>query len=463
MRNPYRDQIQPNPARDRRTMIVLFASTIVLGAFLLYSLFIAGGGGSEPIDHTPFTEENDWGGDLRDRLGYEEVSIPAGLESRIRESNEAERLLKEKEPFNYLLGEVADRPFRFFNEVGYTNLPGDITTEEILADPDRHRARQFAIKGTLVSLEVKPLDLPAPLIEVWRGVLRISPTAGGEPTYVAFENVEQPSRVRVGQVAVLYGVFFKSSHFAVDDDLRKGDFLDGPLMIGRRIKRSYDYLDVDEVDPGVVRRVRDTEPLEKMEIEDEVFFHLASYAMNLDLEEVRTQVTEDSDMLAAYQFPARFRGQMLKFRGTLVQLEKVKLEDNPAGLEAYYDGILHSLDRVHIRVRFVHKPTDVAPGDLVAVRGLFMKVHKYEARAADAAPEVPFLIGVTIDPIEFRDETLRHISLILGIMAGSLVLVFTISLLVGRKSSQAFEAAQWERKKKRFEKVAAGDPGTGGR
>ncbi len=461
MRNPYREQIQPNPTRDRRTLVVLVASTVVLGGFLMYSMFLAGGG-SEPIDHTPFTEENDWGGDLRDRLGYEEISIPAGLESQIRERNEAERLLKDKEPFNYLLGEVADRPFRFFNEVGYTNLPGEITTEEILTDPDLHRARQFAVKGTLIALEMKPLDLPAPLIEVWRGVIRIDGEEGTEPSYVAFENVESLSRVRVGDIAVLYGVFFKSSHFAVDDDVHRGDFVDGPLMIGRRIKRSYEYLDVQDLDPNIARRVKDQEPLDKMVIEDEVFFHLASYAKNLDVEKVRTETVEDSDMLAAYQFPARFRGQMMKFRGTLVLLEKVKLEDNPAGLDAYYDGILHSMDRVHVRVRFVNKPTNVVPGDLVAVRGLFMKVHKYEARSEDSAPEVPLLIGVSIDPIEFRDETLRDISLVLGIMAGGLLLVFSISLFVGRKSSQAFQEAHWERKKRRFEKMAAPPTGEGG-
>lgn len=447
MLNPYRDPLKSNPAKDRRTMLVLFAATIAITGFLLYSIMVTQQHSTD--DASPFTEQNDWGGNLADRLGYEEITLPAELEAEIKEDSVATLVLKDKKPFNYLLDEVTDRPFRFFNEVGYKTIPGDISIAEIMADPAKHRVEQFAVKGELLSLESKLLELPAPVEEVWEGRLRID-NGDGSVSYAYFESVEEPRKVRVGQIAQVFGVFFKNYHFAVEADGQAG-FETGPFFVARRVKRSYNYLDVQELDMNVVSRARDTEPLERMEVEDEPWYHVASYAKNLDTERVREEFTEDADLENFLVFPGVHRGKTIKFRGKLVALEKVPLEDNPANLDAYYDGILQSLDSVTTRVRFVNKPTGVANGDLVAVRGVFLKMHKYESRA-DTAPEVPLVVGITIDKIEFRDETLRDLSIVAAVVAIGLVLTLSISLALGRKSAKAFEDAYWKRRKSRLEK-----------
>lgn len=465
MLNPYRDPLKSNPGKDRRTMIVLFAATIAITGFLFYSIMVTQQNTVD--DGSPFNEQNDWGGNLGDRLGYEKVTLPAELEAEIKEDSVATLVLKDKKPFNYLLDEITDRPFRFFNEVGYSTVPGDVSIAEIMEDPAKHRVEQFAVKGELLSLEPKQLELPAPVDEVWEGRLRVE-NADGTVSYAYFESVEEPRKVRVGQVAQVFGLFFKNYHFAVESDGQAG-FQTGPFFIARRVKRSYNYLDVQELDMSVVSRARDTEPLERMEVEDEPWYHVASYAKNQDQDAIREEFTEDTELENFLVFPGVHRGETVKFRGKLVALEKVPLEDNPANLEAYYDGIVQSLDSVTTRVRFVNKPTGVARGDLVAVRGVFLKMHKYESRA-DTAPEVPLIVGITIDKIEFRDETLRDLSIVAAVVAIGLILTLSISLALGRKSAKAFEDAYWKRRKNRLQKhnpfdaagVAAGSGAAGG-
>jgi len=450
MRNPYGSQVRANPTRDRRTIVFLLASLIFIGGAIFYSLSLSGDRQSR--DDSPFTEENDWGGNLTERFGYEPIRLPADLEDQIHEDSEPGRVIKDRAPYDYLLEAVIDRPFRFFNHLGYTYVPGDVSLEQVLADPQANRARQFAVKGTLLSLDTEDLELPAPTDRVWRGTLRIDPAEGEEPEYAYFETPDEPG-LEVGQIAQVFGIFFKSFDFPVMEGenlaLRQGAF-----FIGKKVKRSYYYETVEELDMSIVRRARDDNPLQMYRIEEEVFYHIASYAKQLDPEEIREKYTEDADMVAVYSLPEGFRGQILKFRGKLIALEKVVLEDNPAALEAYYDGIIMTLDGVTVRVRFVNKPTGVSRSDLVSVRGVFMKKHKYDSRA-ETAPQVPFFVGITIDHVEFRDETLRHISVAVAIVAALLLVVFTLSLALGRRSARAFEEAYWKR---RMERIRRQDP-----
>ena len=455
MPNPFRHQYKANPSRDRRTLIVLIVSTVFIGGFLFYSLLISTR--YETREESPFTEENDWGGDLSERLGYDAIELPAQLASQVKESSEVSRVMVEPEPLNYLLGEVADRPFRFFNYVGYTSVPEDVTVDEILAAPDKNRARQFAVKGELLSLEPKSLELPAPLEEVWEGVLKLAPAEGEtEPRFVYFHCVEEPSRVRVGDVAQIFGVFFKSFTFPVAGEADVG-LQNGPFMIARRLKRSYYYMNVSEIDPNVVRRARDTDDIQMMIVEEEPWFHVASWVKNQDPDKIREEYVEDDDIVDVYTFPSAHRGKVQKFRGKLIALEKVPLEDNPAGIDAYYDGIVHTLDNVTVRLRFIHKPEGVSRSDFVAVRAVFLKLHRYESKA-DTSPKVPLLVGVSIDRVEFRDETLQTISVVVAGAAVLLVLVFAVSLALGRRSARAFEDAYWERKRNRAQKVLASSP-----
>jgi hypothetical protein len=159
-----------------------------------------------------------------------------------------------------------------------------------------------------------------------------------------------------------------------------------------------------------------------------------------------------------YRLPGAFRGKPVKFRGKLIEMWKVPLEDNPTGLEAYYDGIVHTLDSVTTRIRFVRKPTGVQRGDYVSVRGLFLQNYKYEAQAAETWPQVPLVVGVSIDRIRFEDRTLSHLSVILAGVAGTLFLVLAVSVVLGWRRDRAFEEDYRERRRKRLERRRGASP-----
>jgi len=457
MLNPFaRRFAEPDPSRDRRTLLLLVLATVVLGGIFLYAVQLAGR--KPTAEESTYTEANDWGGDLVETFGYEPVTLPDDLARQIREDPTG-RLHKEKGPYDYLLGEVRDRPFRFFNQRGYTVIPKELSITDLLADPAAHRAEPITVKGTLLHLERKPLVLPAALEEVWEGTLRVDTDVqeGGTPSFVFFEAVEEPKGLVEGQVAQVYGVFYKAFEFPVEDE-QGSRFVVGPFFIARKVVRSYYYLDVKEIDPAVLRRVRDETPLQMEAVDDAAWYHLASYARNQDPDEFRKLHSEDVDMTEVYRFPGAFRGKPVKFRGKLIEIWKVPLEDNPTGLDAYYDSIVHTLDGVTTRIRFVRKPTGVARGDYVSIRGLFLQDFKYEARSDGAWPQVPLVVGISIDRIEFTDKTLSQISLILAGTASVLILVFVVSLALGRRRDRQFEKEYWSRRKKRFERVAGAGP-----
>lgn len=379
--------------------------------------------------------------------GDKPIEIPEALRLEIKESTDLERVVREKEPFAYLVAETARRSYRYLASQGFER----IDPQKVLDSPGAYRASPVEVKGRLLEFtEIPPPEGSGPVRRLFQGTLELEEIAADGRPHVAFFALidEPPGDVAAGDVYRVQGTFFK----AYEDLVSHGDSRThriGPFVVGKKMMRSYVYETVTELDLELLATVDEDPEGDGIEtLEFRPYFHALSFVKNVE------KAPADAPEVTWQQLwndPAGHRGKWVRLVGTIKHLEREDLDDNPAGLTHVYRMILLTGERRLAEVMMPDKPAGVALHDWVTVEGISFKNHAYENRGAELGnlTRAPVVIGKTVKIREIDRSVWEHAQLTIGIMALVMLVAFSIALLSDRKGAKAFMASYTARRQRR--------------
>lgn len=144
--------------------------------------------------------------------------------------------------------------------------------------------------------------------------------------------------------------------------------------------------------------------------------------------------------------PDEYRGEFVKARGTIVHIDTLKLNTNPAGVEDVYEVYLVDMQRDSTDGYYAHvieRPRMPELGrDRGQVEGVFLKIYKYETRAGKAQ-FVPFIFGrrLVIEKAPTYERAPLDIEyFIVGLIALSFGAVLVISFITRKEDKMMMEA-----------------------
>ncbi len=448
---------QPQQGRSQKEIRTLTGMVAVFfvffGAFVLVPMMTPGSDSVAPTT----TESSDWE-PIDVVMGRQPIQLKPELEKEIGEATEEQRVLKEPKPFLYLLEEVNRRSYRFLASGGFET----VSPADLIASPDTNRARRVELKGELIYAEEKALDeggaLPDQVVE---GVIKTDAIGpDGQPCFAYFAlSGTVPGNVELGDVVRLQGVFFKSYHFDVNP-VGSPSFRTGPLIVAKRLMKSYFFQNVTSLDSEVLDTVEDDIAKAKV-LEFEPLYHTISYAKHYL--ESRPRITEETDEEEAKadlppliqgkdlrERPADYRGKMIRLIGKLEWLEKEPVDANPAGIDVQYRAIMRSQDRILVETVFLEKPKNISLGNAVEVVGIFFKNHAFLNQSGGTQGQYtwsPYLVGTSIYDAEFKDPLFTELQYMVLIVAVVLAAVFSFVIVRDKKKTREFVEIHRQKRK----------------
>jgi hypothetical protein len=419
---------------------LIFAFFLFFGTFVLLPII-----SQRPRpEGVPVTDEStDWIPTVE--MGLKPVSLSPDLAAAIAEASEEDRVQKEPEPYLHLLEQVNRRSYRFFKNNGFRSLP----PAELVTHAEAHRAEPVEFKGKLLYAEEKPLEGgPAMPQVVTDGVLEtdiVGPS--GERDCVAFSLAGVlPPDLGLGDVVIIQGVFFKSHHFDVNPT-GSPSFRTGPLVVAKKVMKSYWVNEVAALDPEILAEVSD-DMLDAKELEFRPLWHTVAYADHLIKEPPEERPAAIPPLVQGLDLrknPADYRGRPIRLIGRLEWLQKEALEVNPAGLDSRYRAILRSQDRILVEAIFLRKPTEIHLGEAIEVTGFFLKNHAFPNKSTedhDSFTWSPFIVATGVSLPDFDNPKFGALQTSVLVLAVVLLAVFTFGLLRDRRTTRQFMEQQ---------------------
>ncbi len=421
----------------------------LLGALFLWPAFE--GGDAVPVPPRTDTRSLETAEELRTVSGDAPIVMPEELRLQIKEERDVDRVVREREPFAFLVAETARRSYRFLASQGFERLD----PRKVMDSPGAYRASPVEVKGTLLEFtEIPPPDGAGPARRLFQGTIEleeVEKAADGHAPVAFFALIDEPpGDVQTGDVYRVQGTFLK----IYEDLVPRGDqrlFRAGPFVVGKKMMRSYVVETVSELDMALLDSVDEDPEGDGIEtLEFGPYFHALSYVKNAP---APPENLPEATWQELWKDPAGHRGKWHRLIGTIKHLERQDLDDNPAGLTHVYRAILLTGDRRLAQVMFPEKPEGVGLHDWVVVEGIFFKNHAYENRGADLGKltRAPVIIAKRVRLGEVDHSVWEEAQIWIGILALVILIVFSVALLGDRKGAQEFMQRYAARRKRRRE------------
>lgn len=328
------------------------------------------------------------------------ITLPPRLAAKIREDTGLHRALIEEEAYYELMSQVVNRSPRFLREVlGYQRAD----YRALLKNPARCRGRTYYVRGVLTAVGER--DLPRPVGDyrhVYFGVIK---DRDGNPFWFETFAFDEERLVRLGQVAIAEGVFFKVFKYmripGTPYDLEGlPDQLDHlPFLLCKSVRRSYWVHKVTKLDKALVRRARWQTLADRRRLEPGPLYHLLGYMKSLASEAIPKDIPtypDLADRLVSPRTVDRFRGEWVRFWGRLGAVYKYLDDENPAGITHHYRAYILSSSHRLVVVFLAEKPRGLKPmEDFVDVRGIYLKPWIYETESGREV-QVPLVVAKTL-------------------------------------------------------------------
>ena len=374
---------------------------------------------------------------------------PARLED-VRDATPAERVVREKDAYLYLIKESAKLIPGDMEILGVQNIP----PADLRADPASFRGRPVEIKGALEWFEREEFQD----FKLFRGYL-VTP----EGDYVYFTVMNMPDEIEIGGVMKLQGFFFKIfSCSLADGSTRAGNAV---YLVGNRLKPSFYHMDpVTELDPEILDSlyVYTFEDSLK-EFRDKPLFHFLSYVRNMDPQ--RKASLEYQELLPAEirNRPMDYRGKPVKVLGYVKwsQIRSLGPEgENPLGVPSIIHALAYNYRGGWCYFLTFDLPDWIRSNDMVYVKGIFYRNYTYTSRRGDPV-SAPVLIACEYEPfVPPEDRATPMLMWFFGVFAILLVGFFFLSVFRDRKEARRFRARFIERKKRQLSAVMTSGGGT---
>ncbi|MHC4943116.1 MAG: flagellar basal body-associated FliL family protein [Planctomycetota bacterium] len=356
---------------------------------------------------------------------------PARL-AEVKDSEIAERVIKEKEPYLHLIQQAGRLVYGDMELLGVAKADLD----EIRSNPPAFRGKPFEIKGSLQWWEeVKDKEKE---FSLYRGYITTP-----DDDYVYFTVLDIPYDIAIGEVIKLQGFFFKLYSFSL-------------LGEDTRVTSFYKIDPVHELDMDLMDTVYDYDILDMAKpFEEKHLFHMLSYVQNLNEEKLSSIEFQEAIPTEIIKKPGDFRGKPVQIMGEIVLLPVERNlgpgGENPLGIKRCYHGIL--LNYRGGKFGFVYfltleKPDWMQKKDLVYLRGFFMRNYAYRTQNENLQP-APLIIASEFEKFILpKDYTITYISI--AILGGTILLsiFFLFQMFKDRRQNQQYREKFIARKKK---------------
>lgn len=390
------------------------------------------------------------------------AQIDVELLKEVKDATEAERVVREPEPFLHVLmeaGKLVPGDFRRL-KAPYAD---DALYQSILEQPAAWRGKALIAKArfNFATEEKVPLGSgsgPEGSTEFryWRGV-----ATDDLGRAWSFSLLEPPDAIAPGEVIKIEGFFFKK--LALFDPADPAQLIDPTLhLIGKRVVKSFLRMPpVRELSTAVLQSVRDYSIEDRLEIPEEALWHVLSYVQNSDADALAAAAEEGtvSDSEARYltnqalqSDPDQFRGAPVRLLGSVSAEQKpwFKDDENPLDLPLLWHSLL-----VHNGPKFTYlisteKPPEWVSGQAtVIVEGVFLKLYTYQAVNRQTVT-CPLVVVKRFVPFRIATEELRSgFSWALIAISVPFVLLLLFLATRDRKAAETLRAAQLERRRAR--------------
>jgi hypothetical protein len=415
-------------------------------------------------------------------LGPEKKVDLARLEA-IRDDTDQQRGQIEPEALDYLLDHVHNEPSVRRKRRGFRAIDPRVMLER----PEAFRGLAVELRGELLGWERMPHEGVEGVTHVYRGFLdvhRRGEDGADAPigVQVSFTATEKPQSADANPKEFGPGTFVRLQGFFLK--LWRGlppgaeELTTTPHVVARRFLRSYQVVPQREVDPSWFK-VADGHSLD-----EPPFFLLLNYLKNLTPEAFRerrasgvlnvTPIPEPGQPFPPGPVPEnvitdfgsrgkllydntdRFRGRLVRLRGTLKRVDPVVPGDNPGGIERIYDGFLaQETYLIPIRAPFPLARYGVEESPLVHLEGYLYKRWMWEGKGGGRFT-APMILVTNIEPQYIPDSPLLHAQWVLGGVAAVFAVVLVVMLVLDRRSTKRHEERRRKRRGARGDRIGGG-------
>ena len=440
--------------RDKRKLLFMTVGLVVVIIAVAYSNLRRAGYEQAERDELP----------LDDIVMTEEIHLPefdaTRIETLVADANPLDRVVLESEALDALLPDTRTLTPRHFEAMNAEELDAE-SVAEIVSDPAAFRLKPFTARGFIDSIRTRRRGSSNDVEHIGRLILDDQSIA----YFVVLDAPENAGYVRVD------GLFMKV--YSDEDDLRPGEWKEGPLLIGPSAIRSHRaFGPVEEPHWGLYRSVEDAVLITKneddvrrivLETPFEPFWHMMAYARDLPEDAIDWESTPELDQALMNQLmdePELWRGQPIRIPISRVQDGRVvSAGENPARIERYTQGWLGNWSWPNVaRFRYPHAVTNVRLSVFAYGHGFFLHNFAYESkgRGLRVAPMI-----VLADMTRFENKTdpiFQKLGMVFGGLMVGLVGLFGFLLVRDRKRSSALQKELARRRRARRDGLSTAAP-----
>ena len=447
----------PGGGQDRKRLIVLVVTTLLVGVAWLAATFQKGKYEHEESAHLPAAAAQE----PEVVLALPDID-PAELDALVADGAPEDRVMLERPGVEAALAIASRLVARQYDELGARELDA-AGAAELMANPGATRGKAVRLRGWIESLETRPATGMRPEEHLGRLLLE-------DRTPVYFLCLRLPAGATgVGDFVRLDGLFLK-----VYSDETDSGWVEAPLIVGSRMRRSWSRQETP--DAGIVAArlapVQD-DGLESFEGEfEDAKWMLMEYARDLP-EGPESEVDwENAPLLTRplhqeiIRDGASWRGKPVRLPISVVMgITVLDAGENPARMDRITDGwIGNTTWAVQGLIHFVapFALTDIREKQLVTARGFFFRNHNYELRDGGVGRTSLFVLHSVSPHVAAADRSGDVIlAVVLAGFAGTFLLVVVLVTRDRKRSKQLHEDMVRRRQARRAQAGAQPGPQPG--
>jgi hypothetical protein len=376
----------------------------------------------------------------------------SALLEQVRDASPQDRVLEDKLPLEAVMRYVGLLDDPHFEELGLSALTPEVNAE-LEGDPAAHRMRPLRAHGIVGRLG-KRRDREAGFDEYYGSIVLENGSAAH------FVVREMPSELELGHFVRVDGLFLKLFNAEADND-----FIEGPLLLGRRIVPSFERYDAETIAnlPALASVVDDSSGNEVGVPHDARWQMMARAAAPAADGPELLELTNET-MVMLFQDGAAHRGQRFRLpisinMGTWVE----KVPENPLRLPAITTGFVAnatwkgSVPLLQFIAPFERPELQdrLGAAHYLTGTGYFLKNTLYEKR--DGQPAIaPFFVMDTLETFSPNEDKVTR-TIMWAVFGSTGLLIGLIYVLVKRdkRESQALHKEMLRRRRERRSRASA--------
>lgn len=428
---------------ERRRMILMGVALIVLVVAFVTAQIKSRNQRNEAETHTEFAIEES----PRVEDAFEVPKIDgAALGELVRDATELERVTLQVDAIEFALQDTSTLLDGHFEHLDGRVLDTGLV-EQILADPQTHRAQLVRLRGRLEEIREEPRS-GGRTMALGRVELE-----DGTPAWIGLKRI--PGTMGIGDFIRVDGIFVHVHRAELD-----GTWVEGPVVVGPRAILSYPRSEpVEELYPEAFALIEDAEYDGGGEIPFTERFDLLSYVREHGSDGVDWETAPELNnyhLGEIFNDPEKYR--VTPFTIPISKLFSISVKDpgeNPARLESVTEGWIANMtwkvDPGLIRFQSPFEFPDVALRDLCKGRGYFLLIHKYNSK--NGPKFAPYFILTELEKvIPKEDHFVRNVLYFVIVMVLGLITLFFVLLRRDKRKADDLRQELLRRRKARRER-----------